>query len=159
MFTWPNAVYELFSKDNCAATTSCPIWGRRYDKDAGVSVPHSTPTITIQGSAAEPVLLSHNPMWNRTRQFAQATFFPRTGTNASQPTTMAQQNQIAQPEEAAIGKDKKLNEPLFGPSIGSVSGGPAWTLSNEKKVLKDELTPDIVSSWIEKSKEVSSLGE
>jgi hypothetical protein len=66
---------------------------------------------------------------------------------------MPQQNQIAQPE-AAIGKDIKPNEPLFGPNIGSVGHGPAWTLSIEKKVLKDELTPDIVSSWIEKSKEV-----
>ncbi|KIM46815.1 hypothetical protein M413DRAFT_64213 [Hebeloma cylindrosporum] len=68
---------------------------------------------------------------------------------------MAQQNQNAQPEAAAIAKDKKPNEPLFGPSIGPVGSGPAWTLSSEKKVLKDELTPDIVSGWIEKSKEPS----
>jgi hypothetical protein len=69
---------------------------------------------------------------------------------------MAQQNPIAQPEAATV-KEKKCSEPLFGPSIGPVSSGPAWTLSSEKKVLTDELTPDIVSSWIEKSKEVSSF--
>lgn len=50
--------------------------------------------------------------------------------------------------------EKKSTEPLFGPSIGSVSSGPAWTFSSEKKVVTDELTPDIVSTWIEKSKEV-----
>jgi len=53
------------------------------------------------------------------------------------------------------GKDKKAGEPLFGPSIGSVSSGPAWTLSSEKKIVTDELTPDIVNGWIEKSKEPS----
>ena len=96
-------------------------------------------------------------MWSRTRQFAQASLFGRTGTNTPQATpAMPQQNQNPQPE-ASTGKDKKASEPLFGPSIGPVSGGPAWTLSNEKKVLTDELTPDIVTSWIEKSKEVSSL--
>jgi hypothetical protein len=51
--------------------------------------------------------------------------------------------------------EKKNTEPLFGPSIGSVSSGPAWTFSSEKKVVTDELTPDIVSTWIEKSKEPS----
>ena len=96
-------------------------------------------------------------MWSRTRQFAQMSLLGRTGTNAPQATpVMPQQNQNPQPE-APVGKDKKVNEPLFGPSIGPVSGGPAWTLSNEKKVLTDELTPDIVTGWIEKSKEVSSI--
>lgn len=71
---------------------------------------------------------------------------------------MAQANNAAaaQPaSDSAAGKDKKSSEPLFGPSIGSVSSGPAWTFSSEKKVVTDELTPDIVSTWIEKSKEVS----
>jgi hypothetical protein len=52
-------------------------------------------------------------------------------------------------------KDKKTQDSLFGPSIGVVSSGPSWTAVNEKKVLTDELTPDIVNSWMEKSKEVS----
>ena len=51
-------------------------------------------------------------------------------------------------------KDKKTQEPLFGPNIGVVSSGPAWATTTEKKVLTDELTPDIVNSWIEKSKDV-----
>lgn len=58
----------------------------------------------------------------------------------------------AQPNNA---KDKKTQDALFGPSIGIVSSGPSWTAATEKKVLTDELTPDVVRSWIEKSKEVS----
>ena len=53
------------------------------------------------------------------------------------------------------GKDKKSSEPLFGPSIGPVRSGPAWTICSEKKVVTDELTSEVVNSWIEKSKEVS----
>ncbi|KDR80148.1 hypothetical protein GALMADRAFT_242408 [Galerina marginata CBS 339.88] len=95
--------------------------------------------------------------WNRTRRLAQSPFIARTGTNASlTATAMAQQNMNAQADATnGTGKDKKSSEPLFGPSIGSVSNGPAWTLSSEKKVVTDELTPDIVSSWVEKSKETS----
>jgi len=52
-------------------------------------------------------------------------------------------------------KDKKAQESLFGPNIGVVSSGPVWTVTTEKKVLTDELTPDVVNSWIEKSKDVS----
>ncbi|KAF8882506.1 hypothetical protein CPB84DRAFT_1713539 [Gymnopilus junonius] len=96
--------------------------------------------------------------WNRTRRLAQTPFLARTGTNTSQAAVaMAQQlqnGQIVDPTNPS-GKDKKSSEPLFGPSIGPVSNGPSWTLSSEKKVVTDELTPDIVSGWIEKSKEPS----
>lgn len=54
-----------------------------------------------------------------------------------------------------IANTKKFGEPLFGPSIGLVSSGPGWTLSAEKKTETDELTPETVKWWIEKSKEVS----
>ncbi len=54
-------------------------------------------------------------------------------------------------------KDNKHPDSLFGPNIGVVSSGPAWTNINEKKVLSDELTQDIVRGWIEKSKEVRGL--
>ncbi|KAJ3918682.1 hypothetical protein F5877DRAFT_42087 [Lentinula edodes] len=52
-------------------------------------------------------------------------------------------------------KEKKGPDTLFGPNIGVISGGPAWTNGTEKKVLKDELTVDVVKSWVEKSKEPS----
>jgi hypothetical protein len=67
---------------------------------------------------------------------------------------MAQQQNNAHTDNAN-GKDKKSSDPLFGPSIGPVSSGPAWTIGTEKKVVTDELTPEVVNSWIEKSKEVS----
>ncbi|KAG7441090.1 uncharacterized protein BT62DRAFT_982873 [Guyanagaster necrorhizus] len=50
---------------------------------------------------------------------------------------------------------KKHPDSLFGPNIGIVSSGPAWTTNREKKVLADELTPDVVRGWIEKSKVAS----
>ena len=49
--------------------------------------------------------------------------------------------------------DKKTSDTLFGPNIGVLGGGPAWTESGEKS--SDVLTPDIVKNWIAKSKEVS----
>lgn len=55
------------------------------------------------------------------------------------------------------GKKKKLDT-LFGPNIGVVANGPAWTEPevNEKDPgAFDELTPDVVKTWIAKSKEVS----
>ena len=71
---------------------------------------------------------------------------------------MAQQQNNAHTDNAITnGKDRKSSEPLFGPSIGPVRSGPAWTICNEKKVITDELTPEVVNSWIEKSKEVSFL--
>ena len=76
---------------------------------------------------------------------------------------MAQQNPVvidmgtpapalgAAPTPAA--PEKKGNDTLFGPNIGVLGGGPAWTESSEKS--SDVLTPDIVKNWIAKSKEVS----
>lgn len=61
------------------------------------------------------------------------------------------------PDGAVNPKDKKTQDSLFGPNIGVVSSGPAWTAATEKKVLTDELTPDIVTSWVEKSKDVSNF--
>lgn len=52
-------------------------------------------------------------------------------------------------------RDKKALEPLFGPNIGAVTSGPAWTASLDKKVVTDELTPEVVTSWVERSKDVS----
>jgi hypothetical protein len=97
----------------------------------------------------------------RTRNITQTPYLARTGTHTSQvATAMAQQQNIAHSDSTNLnGKEKKSSEPLFGPSIGPVSSGPAWTIGNEKKVVTDELTQEIVSSWIEKSKEVSFISK
>ncbi|PPQ89237.1 hypothetical protein CVT25_001316 [Psilocybe cyanescens] len=92
--------------------------------------------------------------WNRNRRLRNST--QAANNNSQAATVMAQQNQDAQADgDNGTGKDKRSGEPLFGPSIGAVSNGPAWTLSSEKKVVTDELTQDIVNLWIEKSKESS----
>ncbi|KAF8814706.1 hypothetical protein BYT27DRAFT_7229273 [Phlegmacium glaucopus] len=92
----------------------------------------------------------------RTRTITQTPYLARTGTNTSQVATAMAQQQNAQTDNAnPKAKDKKSSDPLFGPSIGPVSSGPAWTMGSEKKVVTDELTPEIVNSWVEKSKEPS----
>ncbi|KAG7448836.1 uncharacterized protein BT62DRAFT_1003564 [Guyanagaster necrorhizus] len=50
---------------------------------------------------------------------------------------------------------KKHPDSSFGPNIGIVCSGLAWTTNREKKVLADEFTPDVVRGWIEKSKVAS----
>lgn len=54
-------------------------------------------------------------------------------------------------------KEKKNQDSLFGPNIGVVNAGPPWTTVNEKKVLTDELTQDVVQSWVQKSKQVKQF--
>jgi hypothetical protein len=49
---------------------------------------------------------------------------------------------------------RKTQEPLFGPNIGLVTSGPAWAVTNEKKIIADDLTPDVVKGWLDKSKQV-----
>ena len=54
------------------------------------------------------------------------------------------------------GTKPKKHETLFGPSLGTVSSGPAW--ANQTKATQgDELTPETVKAWVAKSKEVSQL--
>ncbi|KAF9467931.1 hypothetical protein BDZ94DRAFT_1248087 [Collybia nuda] len=103
----------------------------------------------------------HYSTWNRTRRIQQAPYVARTDSNIARAATAMRgaDNAASNGGNAADGssnnKDKKTQDSLFGPNIGVVSSGPTWTTVSEKKVLTDELTPDIVNSWIEKSKEVS----
>lgn len=67
---------------------------------------------------------------------------------------MAQQTivvNMGEPSNGEATRDKK-SDTLFGPNIGIVSGGPAWTERHEKSA--DELTPEVIKSWISRSKEV-----
>jgi len=52
-------------------------------------------------------------------------------------------------------QEKKKQDTLFGPNIGIVASGPEWTERHEKQ--SDELTPEVVKSWIAKSKEVRPI--
>lgn len=67
----------------------------------------------------------------------------------------------AQPNDAVIDmnggaeqKDSKDVNTLFGPNIGIMDAGPKWTEPLGEKVGQDEITPDVVKVWIDKSKEV-----
>ncbi|KAF8345280.1 hypothetical protein F5887DRAFT_967543 [Amanita rubescens] len=113
--------------------------------------------------------------WNRTRRIRQTQFLARTNTNTSRvATAMAQHGEdaivININSNSAFGggsdgntatnstmssTTRKTQEPLFGPNIGFVSTGPSWAVTNEKKVVTDDLTPDVVKGWIEKSKQSS----
>ncbi|PCH35206.1 hypothetical protein WOLCODRAFT_139803 [Wolfiporia cocos MD-104 SS10] len=65
---------------------------------------------------------------------------------------MAQEAVVINMAEPSVpeAQDKKPDT-LFGPNIGIVSGGPDWAERREKST--DELTPDIIKSWISRSKE------
>lgn len=101
--------------------------------------------------------------WNRTRNLQVPPYLARTDTGTARAAAaMANTGAVvidfggaaATPGTAAA-TDKKAPDSLFGPNIGVVSSGPAWTSANEKKVLADVLTPEVVRGWVEKSKEVS----
>ncbi|KAI0078306.1 hypothetical protein K474DRAFT_1660519 [Panus rudis PR-1116 ss-1] len=70
---------------------------------------------------------------------------------------MAQAQNQNQPDGAVVinmnelTPNEKKKDTLFGPNIGITSTGPKWTEHKEKSV--DELTPEIIKSWIEKSKQ------
>jgi len=58
--------------------------------------------------------------------------------------------------------EKTINgapDTLFGPSLGAVAQAPEWTnrlaQAGRDKPAQDELTPDIVRQWVQKSKDVS----
>lgn len=55
--------------------------------------------------------------------------------------------------------EKKKQDTLFGPSIGVVNPGPDWAeeTSSIKPKIQDTLTPELVKSWVEKSKDVRLL--
>ena len=91
----------------------------------------------------------------RTRRITQTPYLARTVTSQVTSAMAQQQNNAHSDNINTNGRDKKSSEPLFGPSIGAVRSGPPWTTCSEKKMVTDDLTPEVVNSWIEKSKEVS----
>jgi len=106
--------------------------------------------------------------WNRTRRLSAAPYIATTeNTNPSgRPATTpaVARNNAAQGAVVIdmgdlndITNKNKNQETLFGPNIGAVTSGPAWTetAEKEKKPITDQLTPEVVKGWIAKSKETS----
>lgn len=79
------------------------------------------------------------------------------------PAFLADQNSIrAQPQTGSPGgvasENKSKLETLFGPALGAVQPAPDWTnVKTSAKEVADELTPEIVRSWIAKSKDVCNI--
>jgi hypothetical protein len=98
--------------------------------------------------------------WNRTRRLSATPYLARTNTNTSRTATAMIRNNAAQEAVANMGDlsnltNNKKQDTLFGPNIGVVASGPAWTETNKKKSTGDQLTPEVVKGWIAKSKEAS----
>ncbi|CCM03288.1 uncharacterized protein FIBRA_05416 [Fibroporia radiculosa] len=95
--------------------------------------------------------------WNRTRRLHAQPYLARTDTTTSRRAAeMAQQantvvinmGDSASPDTTSEAK----SDTLFGPNIGIVSGGPEWT-ERLDKTAADELTPEIIKTWVSRSKE------
>lgn len=92
-------------------------------------------------------------------------FLARTDTNASRTATalarggqdavVINMGDLSGGANSETNKKDKKQDSLFGPNIGVISAGPKWTESNEKNLVEDQLTPDVVNTWISKSKEAS----
>jgi hypothetical protein len=106
---------------------------------------------------------AHSP-WARTRrlQAAQTVALPDSAASR-QATTMAatapDQLGLAELTVGDAPAPAPANEPetLFGPHIGAVPPGPAWTEpapAQPGAKQQDELTLDVLKGWIAKSKDV-----
>ncbi|KAJ7185597.1 hypothetical protein C8R46DRAFT_382945 [Mycena filopes] len=75
----------------------------------------------------------------------------RFGAYTPNPVSLAT---IPAPADPSSTLPKGTPDSLFGPNIGPVQPGPAWTAQTQPKRLvdPDELTTDTVRAWIEKSK-------
>jgi hypothetical protein len=53
---------------------------------------------------------------------------------------------------AVVNDTGKKDDTLFGPGVGIIAAGPTW--ADSSSTLKDEISPDVIKSWISKSKDV-----
>jgi len=106
--------------------------------------------------------LDHNQYstWNRTRRLQASPFLARTDTRTSRTATAMARSSARDTvvvnvgSNGALGRDKKQLETLFGPNIGVVNSTPPWTQPISKQAALDKLSPEIIQTWIAKSKEV-----
>ncbi|KAF8524375.1 hypothetical protein BU17DRAFT_74828 [Hysterangium stoloniferum] len=112
-------------------------------------------------------------LWNRTRRMQASPFLARGDAEAGAriaaanaqppPDTIINMGDLLSPptpnDRTPGGDNKKKQDTLFGPSIGVVNPGPQWAdqggEKGEKSQMQDALTPELVKSWVERSKEAS----
>jgi hypothetical protein len=112
------------------------------------------------------LVLDHSSLWTRSRQVQVAPLLQRAEENArlgrpSAEAVVINMGDILADDPALLNAIKpKKHETLFGPSLGTINPGPAWTSFGKQSEsgpgAKDELTQETVKAWIAKSKEVSS---
>ncbi|KIJ59398.1 hypothetical protein HYDPIDRAFT_118626 [Hydnomerulius pinastri MD-312] len=100
--------------------------------------------------------------WNRTRRMQASPFLARTDTHTSRTATAMARTATQDAIVINMGivddntnKKEKKQETLFGPNIGVVNTAPQWAQSMGKQAAADNLSSDIIKSWISKSKEAS----
>ena len=101
--------------------------------------------------------------WSRTHRLQMPPFLARPDTTISRTATAAanaarnEGDVVISMADLGQDPDSKNKDTLFGPSIGVINSGPKWAQSPKTKAApEDELTPEIVRSWVMKSKEVST---
>ena len=83
------------------------------------------------------------------------TTISRTATANAAAPTRAEDDVVINMAELGQDPDSKNKDTLFGPSIGVINNGPKWAQSPKSKAAPgDELTPEVVRSWVKRSKEV-----
>ena len=116
------------------------------------------PLFVIPAYSSIPV--DHSSLWTRNRQVQVSPLLARAEENARLGRAPAEavvinMGDILADDPALLNAIKpKKHETLFGPSLGDINPGPAWTLYGKKESIKDELTQETIKAWIAKSKEV-----
>ncbi|KAF8841462.1 hypothetical protein BDN67DRAFT_989782 [Paxillus ammoniavirescens] len=100
--------------------------------------------------------------WNRTRRIQASPYLARTDTRTSRTATAMAQTATHDAVVINLGvvddttnKKDKNQETLFGPNIGVVNTAPKWAQSMGKQVTAENLSSDIIKTWIARSKEPS----
>lgn len=95
-----------------------------------------------------------NTSWARTRNLRAPPFI---ATARNMAAHHARESVVIDMSDVSSPPEGKKPETLFGPSIGVVQTAPAWTDVPDKKSLADQLTPEDVKGWVNKSKDVRIL--
>jgi hypothetical protein len=123
----------------------------------GVSIPEGPLVVIIACSSTH---VDHSSLWTRNRQVQVAPLLARAEENARlgappAESVVVNMGDILADDPALLNAIKpKKHETLFGPSLGDINPGPAWTSYGKQDSTKDELTQETVKAWIAKSKEV-----
>lgn len=95
--------------------------------------------------------------WNRTRRLQAPQFLARTDTRTSRTATAMARTGTRDAVVINMGASDRESkqDTLFGPNIGVVNTTIPWAQSVTKRTSEDSLSPEVIKSWIAKSKQPS----